>query len=504
MDATKPVAEAVAVKKNKIIKVGSNQEITQLIGKNTKVIRLEGKTVVPGLIDTHVHVADFGRCLMWLDLTTAKSIKELQVILKEKVKQTPKGHWIIGRGWNDCRFKEKRFLNLSDLDAATPDHPVILYHEAAMICAVNSKALELAGVTGQTVVPSGGAIDRNEKSGEIVGILRESATNLVWQAVPEPTENELLDAAALACQKIVEGGLTSVHWLVLSERELSIIKRLNSQEKLLVRVNVVIPEEFFEKTKGLKSDDNLHYGGVLIVVDGYLDSKEAALVRPYVDDPENYGTLLFNNNALAASVARVIEAGFQPVIQAMGDKAINLVLTVIKQAEETSVGKATRFCIEQAALLNPSLIRRLKNQKVVVSVQPKVIATEFSVWSATKNLGDDRAKWLHPLKTLFEVGVKVAGGSDCPMEPLSPLLGIQAAVTRQVFPEQSLNVEEALKMYSIDAAYSSCDEKIKGSIEEGKLADFTILSGDPFAVACDKIETIKVEMTVINGKVIFS
>ncbi len=440
---------------------------------------------------------------MWLDLSPAKSIKELQDLLKKKVKQTPRGHWIIGRGWNDSRFKEKRFLNLSDLDSVALDSPVILYHDGALICAVNSKALELAGVTKQTVAPLGGAIDRDQKSGELVGILRETATNLVWQSVPEPTETELLEASALALQEIAQAGLTSVHWLVLTESELSIIQRLKAQEKLLVRVNVVVPEALLEKSKGLKSDERLCFGGVLIVVDGYLDSRGAALSQPYIDDPKNCGTLLVNEDELAASVVRVVEAGFQPVIQAMGDKAVDLALKVIKRIQKTSEAKATRFRIEQAALLNPGLIRKLKTQKVVVSIQPKVVATEFSVWSATKNLGVERARWLHPLKTLFELGVKVVGGSDCPMEPLNPFLGIQAAVRRQVFPEQRLNVEEALRMYSIYAAYSSCEEKIKGSIEEGKFADFTVLSDDPFAIECDKIETVKVEMTLVDGTVIF-
>ena len=185
MNPRQPVAQAVAIRKNKIVKVGTNQEINQLIGKGTKVISLDGKTVVPGLIDTHIHVADFGRCLLWLDLTSAESIKELQSLLKERAKQTPAGKWIIGRGWNHNRFKDKRLPNLSDLNVAAPDNPVILYHESAMICAVNSKALSSAGVTRQTDVPSGGTIDKNPQTGELTGILRDSATNIVWQVVPE-------------------------------------------------------------------------------------------------------------------------------------------------------------------------------------------------------------------------------------------------------------------------------------------------------------------------------
>jgi predicted amidohydrolase YtcJ len=505
MNPNKPIAQSVAIRGNKIVKVGTNQEINQLIGEDTRVISLDGKTVVPGLIDTHIHVADFGRCLLWLDLTSAESIKELQRLLKEKAKQTHAGKWTIGRGWNQNRFKEKRLPNLSDLNEAAPDNPVILYHESAMICAVNSKALLLASVTGQTAVPSGGTIDKNPQTGELTGILRDSATNLVWQVVPEPTADELSEATAIACQKIAEAGITSVHWIVLSENELQIIQRLHAEGKLPIRVNVIVPDTLLKETIGFQSADSLtlHVGGAVIAADGYLDSKTAALFQPYSDEPNNSGRLLCTEQELAASVAQVLAAGFQPVVHAMGDKAVDAALKVIEQTSKQAASKPVRFRIEQAALLNKELIKRLKTQKVVVSVQPKVIATEFSVWSATERLGVERAKWLHPLKTLLKEGVKVAGGSDCPMEPLNPLLGMQEAVLRESFPEQRLSVEEALRMYTVDAAYSSGEENIKGSIEKGKLADLTILSNDPLAVPTNKIADVNVEMAIIDGKVVF-
>jgi len=397
-------------------------------------------------------------------------------------------------------------LNLGDLDEAAPDNPVILYHEAAMWCAINNKALDLAGVTKQTTIPSGGSIDKNLQTGKLTGILRDAAINLVWQVIPEPTVDELSEATAIACQEIVKAGLTSVHWIVLSENELAIIQRLHAEGGLPFRVNVIVPEAFMKQTVDLHSIDSLmlHVTGIVIYVDGYLDSKTAALLEPYSDDPNNRGQLLCPEPELASSVAGVLATGFQPIIHAMGDKAVDTALKVIEQTSKQQSGKSIRFRIEQAANLNEELVERLKNQHVAVSVQPKVIATEFAVWSATKHLGVERAKWLHPLKTLLTAGVKVAGGSDCPMEPLSPLLGIQEAVLRQVFPEQQLTVEEALRMYTTDAAYSSSEEKIKGSIEVGKLADLTVLLNDPLTVQNDKIKEIPIEMTIINGKVVYS
>ena len=506
MNPSQPVAEAVAISKNKIAKVGTNQEINQLIGKDTRVISLNGKTVLPGLIDTHIHVADFGRCLLWLDLTSAGSIKELQSLLKERAKKTPAGKWIVGRGWNQNRFKEKRPPKLSDLNSAAPDNPVILYHESAMICAVNSKALELAGVSKQTVTPLDGTIEKYPATGELTGILRGSATNLVWKAVPEPTEDELLEATALACQKIAEAGLTSVHWLVLAENELSIIQKLHEEGRLPLRVNVIIPEVLLEKTVDFKTIDNsmLRVGGAVIAVDGYLASKTAALFQPYSDEPAKNGSLLCMQEAMKASVARILAAGFQPVIHAMGDKAVDAALKVIEQSSKRQLGKAVRFRIEQAAVLNKELIEHLRTQKVIVSVQPRVIASEFSVWSATEHLGVERARWLYPLKTLLEEGVRVVGGSDCPMEPLNPLLGMQEAMMREEFSEQRISVEEALRMYTVDAAYSSGEENVKGSIGEGKLADLTILTCDPLMIQQKKIKDINIEMAIIDGRVVYS
>ena len=335
----------------------------------------------------------------------------------------------------------------------------------------------------------------------MTGIFRGSATNLVWQAVAEPTAEELADAAALACQNVVQAGITSIDWIILSENELSLIQTLHTQGKLPLRVNVIVPYELLACASGFTSNDplRLRLGGVIIFVDGYLDSKTAALTEPYSDDQNNNGKMLCTQKELAVWVAQVLALGLQPVIHAMGDKAVDTALSVIEQAP-----KKVRFRIEQAAVLNSELVKRLGAQDVVVSVQPKMVPTEFTVWSATEHLGVERAKWLHPLKTLLKEGVRVAGGSDCPMEPLNPLLGMQEAVLRAAFPEQRLTVEEALCMYTLDAAYCSGKENVKGSIEDGKLADITVLSSDPWQVPTSQIKDINVEMVVVDGQIIFS
>jgi predicted amidohydrolase YtcJ len=506
MNPSQPCAEAIAIRKDRIVKVGASEEITQLIGKSTKVIRLYGKTVVPGFIDTHIHVADFGKLLMWIDLSAAGSIKEMRKSLSRHVEKSPKGKWLLGRGWNQTRFAEKRLPARFDLDSVSPDNPLIFYHQSGQVCVVNSKALELAGMTRLTTVPQGGVVDRDAETGELTGVLRDNATNLIWAVIPEPTEEELVEAAGLACEKILEAGVTSVHWMVLSQMELSIIQKLLAQSRLPIRVYVIIPANRLDSIAAFKSTDSLalKIGGALISADGYLAAKTAALFQPYNDGSAASGNLLCTQEEINTAAAKILKMNLQLVIHAMGDKAIDAALTTIEQTSKEAPRKDVRSRIEQAAVLSKELIDRMRKQRVIVSVQPCVVASEFSVYSATEHLGADRARWLFPLKTLLKEGIRVVGGSDCPMEPLSPLIGIQAAVTREVFPEERVTIAEALRMYTVDAAYSSSEENIKGSVETGKLADLTVLSHDPRKVPPSEIENIKVEMTIVGGRVAYS
>ncbi|HEX9862367.1 MAG TPA: amidohydrolase [Candidatus Bathyarchaeia archaeon] len=508
MNPSQPHANAVAIKNGKIIQVGTDEEVSKLIGESTRVIRLRGKTVVPGLIDTHIHVADFGRILTWIDLGDADSVKDMQCCLSKRVGATHKGKWIMGKGWDHNRFPEKRLPTRFDLDAVSPDNPAVFYHKSGKICVANSKALELAGVPQQaTAMPCSG-VDRNKETGESTGILRDDAMNLVWRVIPEPSEEELLDAAGLACRKIAEAGVTTIHWIVLSPVEVSIIQKLHAQDKLNLRVYVIIPANLLDTPLSSElrcafTDETLKFGGAVIFADGYLAARTAALFQPYSDDHASDTGLLCTQEALNKLADRIHKANCQLIIHAVGDKAVDAALTAIEATSTEASGKSLRNRIEQAAVLNKESITRIKKQQVLVSVQPNVVASEFSVWSAIERLGVERARWLFPIKTLLKTGICVVGGSDCPMEPLSPLSGIQAAVTREFFPEERITVDEALRMYTVNAAYASFEERLKGSIEAGKLADFTVLSKDPQAVPPNKIGNIAVEMTIVGGRVVY-
>ena len=508
MSSTHPRADAIAVKGELIIKVGTNSEIEQLIDNTTKIIQLEGKTVVPGIIDTHIHVADFGRFLMWLDLNSSKSIKDIQTILRKKIAKTLPGKWILGRGWNEKLFKKDHFPSRFDLDEIAPDNPVVFYNKSGKLCLVNSKTLGLTKIIkNKDKLSKEGLIEKDPIINETTGILEGKDMDLVWSAIPNPSEKELLALTNAACSKIIEAGITSVHWMVSSPLEFSIIKKLK-QNGLPLRVYVVTPFEIWNKDLKKKlpinqNNNSLQIGAIEISVDGYLAGKTAALFLPYQSDPESDGKLFYTQECLDHSVFEIIQSEFQLILHAMGDKAVESALLAVEKAKNKTTNHDNRVRFEQAALVNKSLIKKIKNQKILVSVQPCVINSEFKIWSAIDNLGINRSRWLYPVNTLIDNDIILLGGSDCPMEPLNPLLGIQKLVNRQIFPEEAITVTKALAMYTIDAAYSTKEENYKGSIEDGKLADFIILSKDPTIISSNNIEKVEVTTTIIGGKIVY-
>jgi len=505
MNPSKPKAQAVAVLNSRIVEVGTNAEVEEWIGKNTSVIDLEWKTVVPGLIDTHVHMTDFGRSLTWINLRGVKSIKEMQRRLRVRTQETPKGKWILGRGWDQDRFKEGRYPTRWDLDKVSPFNPVVFNRVCSHICVVNSKALELANITKETLPPPSGQIDRDPETGEPTGILREAAKDLVWNITPEPSEEELIKACSLACEKAVEAGLTSVHWLIYKPVEIRILQRLREQGKLPLRVYILIPIEFLSclADAGLSTgfgDHILRIGGVKVLADGSLGARTAALNKPYDDEPSTKGILCCGQKELYQMIVGAQKLGFQVCAHAIGDRAVNMVLNAFEEALKGS-RNMRRHRVEHASVLSKELVNRLKRLGLIVCVQPHFVISDF--WVEAR-LGLSRARWTYLFKSLIKSGVLIAGGSDCPVEPISPLLGVYALVARESFLEERVSVAEALRVYTLNAAYASFEEDVKGSIETGKLADFTVLSHDPLRIKAEKIKDIRVEMTIVGGKIVFS
>jgi predicted amidohydrolase YtcJ len=497
-------AEAIAVQNGRIIAVGSNTEIRKYMDQHTTVVDAKGKTVVPGLIDCHVHMAAFGLFLQQLNLRNVESIREMQQKIRKCVAENVESTWILGGRWDHEKFAEKRYPTRWDLDAAVADRPVFLVRVCGHMAVANSKALRLAGLVAETIV-EGGSVDLDPSTGQPNGILRENALALIPRVIPEPTMKQREQACILACEKAVEAGLTGVHWLVDSAEEIRILQKLDDEGKLPLRVYLGVPVEFLDElvkvgfTTGF-GNEMVKLGFVKILSDGSLGAQTAALKKPYSDSPRRCGMMLYTRRKLNEHVLKAHKAGLQLGIHAIGDRAIENVLNALEEALRKFPRKDCRHRIEHCSVLSPTLIRRMKHLHVLASVQPHFIVSDF--WTA-KRLGKKRFQWTYPFKTLKNQGVVVASGSDCPIESISPLLGIWAAVCRKDNVNENLTVTEALQTYTVNAAFSSFDEHEKGTIETGKFADFVILSDDPFSLKPSKIKTVTVEMTVVNGKAVY-
>ncbi len=503
----KPFAEAVAIKDNKIMKVGQNIELTQYISRKTKVIDLDGKTVIPGLIDSHIHVADFAKTLLWIDLQGANSIEEIKKLVNERVKKTSKGKWIIGKGWDEEKLVEKKMPNASDIDDVAPENPVILYRAKGRVCVVNSLALQMISESISPAELKKGNIEIDSQTGKPSGILRNSATDLVWSLIPETSVEELAELIKIACNKILEMGITTVQWIASSPKELYAIKKAIESKEIPLRIFLMLPMSILKNPHvlhELKAIENEYFkvGGMVFSVDGYLASKTAALTKPY-ENSKNRGKLFYNAENIRRFIEKIGKKGLQVAIHAMGDRAIKETLKAIEKVSKTPMFKDVRFRLETAALLTPKLVEKIAILGVVISVQPYMAYSELNVWKAVESIGRERAKWLFPLKTLFRRGIIVAGGTDSPMEPLNVFSHIKTAIATRALGER-ITVYEALKMYTLNAAYAMGEEKAKGTIERGKLADITVLSENLLATNPKKIDEIGVELTIVGGKIVYS
>jgi hypothetical protein len=497
-------AQAVAIKHGRLMAIGTTKQIRAYDGEETRTIDMERKTVVPGFIDAHVHGASLGRSLSQIRLRHVQSIEAIQHEVARWTEKTPEGHWIIGRGWDQDKLSERQYPSRFHLDRAAPNHPVFLIRVCGHLAAANSEALRLAGITRNTKPPPGGSIDK-DAAGDPTGILRENALNLVFDVLPDPSGEALRATCFQACSRMVEQGITTAHWIISSAREMRVLQELNERNKLPLRIYALIPVEYLHQLVelGLSTgfgDNRIKIGAVKILADGSLGARTARLEHPYNDAPDVDGMLLFSRKQLQSIVKTAHEAGLQLAIHAIGDRTIDMVLkTVAKVVRQAP--KAHRHRLEHASVLNPRLIRRMAKLGIIASVQPHFVISDCWI---TDRLGKARARWTYPLKSLLKAGIVTVGGSDAPVEPVSPILGIYAAVAREAFPEERLTIDEALRLYTLSSAYASFEEDLKGSIETGKLADLVVLSENPYETAPDHIKDIEVEMTIVGGDIVYT
>ncbi|MEW6455915.1 MAG: amidohydrolase [Acidobacteriota bacterium] len=516
MDCKIPLAQAIAIKGERILFVGSNFDIRAYIGKQTKIIDLEGKTIIPGLIDSHVHFIGLGERLRSLNFVGTKSIDEIVEIIKKNLNKYKPGEWILGGGWDHEDWEKKEFPTHGEISEVAPDNPVYLTRVDGHAGWANKRAMEIAKITREIKDPAGGKIIR-DSYGNPTGVFIDEAQDLITRHIPERSFEWRKESAKVAQQKCLELGLTGVHDAGVSEETIKIYKELADENLLKIRIYAMLGgEKVLEKY--LKTgpeialyNNKLSIRSVKLFIDGALGSKGAALFEPYNDDPGNYGLLMTSEEKLFEITKKAVENGFQVCVHAIGDKGNHITLNVYEKVLKEINGKDCRLRIEHAQVLLLSDIPRFSILKVIPSMQP-THATSDMYW-AEKRLGEKRAKGAYAWRSLLRTGARIAAGSDFPVEDPNPLWGFYAAITRQDHnewprggwhPEEKMTREEALRAFTIDAAYASFEEDIKGSLEKGKLADVVVLSKDIMLIPPEEILKTEVIMTIIGGEIVYS
>ena len=516
MDEGRPAARAVAVAGGKIIGVGSDEEMFALSGTETERIDLGGRTVIPGFVDAHAHFLGYANNLARIDLVGTRSFHEVMERLEAGLTGSTSGGWILGRGWDQNDWPEKEFPTRHDLDEVSTERPIYIIRVCGHAVVVNSKALALAGVDETTPDPADGKIVR-DAGGKPTGLLLEGAKSLVNDAIPPLTREEkkrLMKEAARAC---LAAGLVGVHEMGISHEEKSILEELYGADELPFRITAYYDsdDEYVDRIMEegpLRGAEDHHFSivGLKFYADGSLGARSAALLEDYSDDPGNSGILVTGRRALYDGIRRCQESGFQAAVHAIGDRGVRMTLDVYERVLGELPGTDPRHRIEHSQIVSPADISRYASLGVVPSMQFTHCTSDMP-W-AEDRVGPDRVRGAYAWRSFIDAGCRIPGGSDFPVESIDPLLGLYAAVTRSDLsgnPEggwyagQRLTILEALRAFTIDAAYASHEDSVRGSISVGKLSDLVVLSDDPMKIEPARIPRIEIMMTVLGGEVVY-
>ena len=519
VDKVFSIAQAVAVQNGRILAVGKDSEIKDWIGPETKVIRLEGKTVVPGFNDSHMHPIIYGMDLLKVNCGSPpnRSIKDVLDKIKKATEKAPPGTWINCSEYKHLLLEEKRVITRWDLDPVAPHHPVLLPTIHAL--SLNSLALKIAGITKETRDPDGGHIDKDPNTGEPTGMVYEKAVKPVLGFVPPPKREDYAQALGLVSAELLKEGITSVEEAGGVEEfdNRTLFRAYQDARKAgvwRVRAYIMMTIHSLKDVEEVKDfgfytgfgDDWMKIGPIKTFMDGSFTMRKAAIYEPPVDG--NLGILTWGKEELKQAVNQLHQMGWQICAHAQGDRGIDLLLDAYEEALKEFPRKNHRHRVEHGGISTPAVQDRYKKLDVVVTSQPNLLhffGANFRFY------GPERSRWMYPYKTLLSRGIVVSGGSDCRATPFPPPLGIWSAVNRieknsgeVLIPEERISITEALKMYTIHGAYASFEEEVKGSIEPGKFADMVVLDRDPLSIDPQELREMRVLHTILGGEVVYS
>ena len=523
VDSEFNIVEAVAVKDSKIIATGTTPEIEGLQGEGTEVIDLKGKTVLPGLIDSHLHVVSTGMLLSQINCRTPpmSSISDILTAVKEAADKAEPGEWILGRGWDQVKLSDHRNPTRWDLDKVSSENPVWLTRTCGHIGVCNSLALEIGGVSKDTPQPLGGNIEKDE-GGEPTGLLEEGpAMNIVRKHIPPTSFEDTVKAIKLASKAFSEAGLTGVVDAGIDSKTMRAYQRAADDGELNVRVNMMLHgklgDETAEESVARISDfplstgygnDLLRFLGLKLLIDGGIGGRTALLREPYEDQEDNKGILIMPTEDLQKRVDAGNLAGMNIGIHCAGGGAMDIVLNAFEETNKKKPIKGRRFSIIHAYQPTEENFETCRRLGIVVASQPSFLY--YLGDSYHENVGDDRSKWLKPHRAWIDKGIEVASGTDSPVTPYPPFPSLWASIARktevlgtQMGTKQKVTRDEAIRMYTIKGAYYTFEENIKGSIEPGKMADMIVLDKDILTCPEDEIKDTKTLKTILGGKTVY-
>lgn len=510
-----PRVTAIAIANDRIVAVGTDAEIDGVRLPNMQRVDLGGAFVLPGLIDSHLHLQHTAMAMLSVDLDEVPSVEEAIRRVRARAAATPKGEWITGWGWQQAVWSPPHFPHAHDLDAATTDHPVLMSAKSGHASWVNSVALRLAGITRDTPNPAGGEIVRDEH-GEPTGVLLEDAMSLVSSLVPPPSNDYADDAVAAAMRAMLAAGLTGVHCMDGDGgiESFKTYQRVRESGRATLRVTKMLPVQDLDEVAavGLRSgfgDDWLRLGNIKIFTDGALGPRTAWMVDSYEGQSDNRGISIWDPEQIVEFTTKAHAAGFGVTVHAIGDRANHEALNAIEASRRAQgVRGIYRDRIEHAQVLLPQDIARFAQLDVIAAVQP-IHATQ-DMRMVDSSWGAQRAPYAYAFRSLWNAGVRLAFGSDAPVETFDPLVGIHAAVTRKRRdgayapagwqPQECLTIDEAIYGYTLGAAWSGYAERSVGSLEAGKLADLVVLDRDLTAIPADEIPHARVHRVMIGGE----